>query len=133
MNLAGEQSLFYRKDAEPNEPTDVCGLLSYHLGTTMDLEKARIAAHRNNLARYRRILATPLTDLERAFIKKRMNEERSGLRALEQEGMAGSTVSARSGRAAAGVPVRTEYTEIAGAHDAGSARFSGNGHLCFRG
>jgi hypothetical protein len=78
----------------------------------MDLEKARIAAHRNNLTRYQRLLRTPLTDLERAFINRRMNEERSRLRALEQEGMAGSTISARPGRTAAPATGRDHFETV---------------------
>lgn len=49
----------------------------------MDLQQARIAAHRHNLIRYRRILATPLTDTERAYVKRRIEEERRMLDRLE--------------------------------------------------
>jgi hypothetical protein len=40
-------------------------------------------AHRANLDRYCRLLATPLTDVERAFIHKRIAEERTALEELE--------------------------------------------------
>lgn len=45
----------------------------------MDVRTARIAAHQANLVRYRRILATPLTDHERAYVRRRMDEERHHL------------------------------------------------------
>ena len=37
--------------------------------TMMDENIARLRSHRNNVARYRRLLQTKLTDLEREFIK----------------------------------------------------------------
>jgi hypothetical protein len=36
-------------------------------------------AHRNNIARYRRLLTTNLTDLERQFVERRVAEEQSAL------------------------------------------------------
>ena len=42
-------------------------------------------AHRANIRRYRRLLATHLSDLERAYVKRRMNEEQRSLEALLQE------------------------------------------------
>ena len=36
---------------------------------------ARLRAHRNNIYRYRRLLATKLTELERSYIEKRLQEE----------------------------------------------------------
>jgi hypothetical protein len=50
----------------------------------MDVNNARIVAARKNLMRYRRILTTPLTDTERAYVRRRMAEERSLLDRLEQ-------------------------------------------------
>jgi hypothetical protein len=50
----------------------------------MDVDQARIAAHRSNLTRYRRILATPLTNVERAYVKRRIDEERRELDCLER-------------------------------------------------
>jgi hypothetical protein len=50
----------------------------------MDVNNARIVAARKNLMRYRRILTTPLTDTERAYVRRRMAEERSLLDQLEQ-------------------------------------------------
>ena len=50
----------------------------------MDVNNARIVAARKNLMRYRRILSTPLTDTERAYVRRRMAEERSLLDQLEE-------------------------------------------------
>ena len=46
---------------------------------------ARLRAHRNNLHRYRRLLATRLSDLERAYIERRLAEEQASIEALSQE------------------------------------------------
>lgn len=48
----------------------------------MDLNDALIRSHRNNLARYRRLLATHLTELERDYINRRIAEERDALQQL---------------------------------------------------
>lgn len=48
----------------------------------LDIDSARIAAHRNNIARYRRLLRTHLTPLERDFIERRVGEEQRSLGAL---------------------------------------------------
>ena len=45
----------------------------------------RLRAHRANIRRYRRLLATRLSDLERAYITRRMSEERRSLEALLYE------------------------------------------------
>lgn len=45
----------------------------------------RLRAHRANIGRYRRLLATRLSDLERAYIKRRLNEEQASVEALVQE------------------------------------------------
>ena len=45
----------------------------------------RLRAHKNNVRRYRRLLATYLTDLERAYIERRLNEEQSSMEALLQK------------------------------------------------
>jgi hypothetical protein len=45
----------------------------------------RLRAHRANIRRYRRLLATRLSDLERAYITGRMSEEQRSLEALLQE------------------------------------------------
>jgi hypothetical protein len=46
---------------------------------------ARIRTHRNNIYRYRRLLRTELSDLERDFIDKRMAREQAALEALVAE------------------------------------------------
>ena len=38
---------------------------------------ARLRTHRDNIARYRGLLRTKLTDLERDFIERRLSEEHS--------------------------------------------------------
>ena len=48
----------------------------------IDEKLARLRTHRNNIARYRRLLKTKLTDLERQFIKKRLSEEQSDFERL---------------------------------------------------
>lgn len=45
----------------------------------------RLRAHRNNAHRYRRLLATRLSDLERAYIERRLSEEQASVEALLQE------------------------------------------------
>jgi hypothetical protein len=46
---------------------------------------ARIRTHRNNIYRYRRLLRTELSDLERDFIDRRMAREQAALQALVAE------------------------------------------------
>ena len=43
---------------------------------------ARLRTHNSNIIRYRRLLETDLSDLERGFIEKRLNEERSAVKSL---------------------------------------------------
>jgi len=42
----------------------------------------RLQAHRQNIARYRALLKTQLTEIERAFIERRIGEEESEARRL---------------------------------------------------
>lgn len=51
----------------------------------IDENLARLRVHRNNVHRYRRLLATQLSDLERAYIERRMSEERACMEALSKE------------------------------------------------
>ena len=51
----------------------------------LDLELARIRTHRNNISRYRRLLKTKLSELERQFIERRLAEEQAALQALAAE------------------------------------------------
>ena len=47
-----------------------------------DEKLARLRTHRNNIARYRRLLKTKLTNLERQFIERRLSEEQSDFERL---------------------------------------------------
>ena len=42
----------------------------------------QLQAHRQNIARYRSLLRTELTEIERAFIDRRIAEEEAGMRRL---------------------------------------------------
>jgi 5-bromo-4-chloroindolyl phosphate hydrolysis protein len=42
----------------------------------------QLRARRNNVRRYRRLLQTELTDLERRYIERRLNEEKSAMESL---------------------------------------------------
>ena len=48
----------------------------------IDEKLALLRTHRNNIHRYRRLLKTELTELERQFIEKRLSEERSAMERL---------------------------------------------------
>lgn len=48
----------------------------------LDEDLTRIRAHRNNIHRYRRLLRTRLSELERQFIERHLAEERTALQAL---------------------------------------------------
>jgi hypothetical protein len=50
-----------------------------------DESLARLRAHRNNVHRYRRLLATQLTDLERGYIERRIQEEQSAMESISGE------------------------------------------------
>jgi hypothetical protein len=47
-----------------------------------DGDTLRIFAHRRNIGRYKRLLRTHLTELERAFVDRRLKEEKSELARL---------------------------------------------------
>jgi len=51
----------------------------------IDENLGRVHAHRANIRRYHRLLATRLSDLERAYITRRVSEEQRLLEALLQE------------------------------------------------
>jgi hypothetical protein len=44
---------------------------------TDDMALARLRTHRNNIERYRNLLETKLTELERKYIERRLSEEQS--------------------------------------------------------
>ena len=48
----------------------------------IDENLARLRAHRNNIYRYRSLLNSRLSDLERAFLRRRLSEEQSSIDAL---------------------------------------------------
>jgi hypothetical protein len=50
-----------------------------------DVNLARLRAHRNNIHRYRRLLATHLADHERAYIERRLSEERVYMEKLSRQ------------------------------------------------
>jgi hypothetical protein len=50
--------------------------------TMIDEKLARLRTHRNNIARYRCLLKTKLTNLERQFIERRLSEEQSDFERL---------------------------------------------------
>ena len=62
----------------------------------IDENLARLRAHRNNVHRYRRLLATRLSDLERAYIERRIGEEQASIDALSQETFPFSLPAARA-------------------------------------
>ncbi|MBR0847243.1 hypothetical protein JQ543_05745 [Bradyrhizobium diazoefficiens] len=51
----------------------------------IDEDFARIRAHRNNIHRYRSLLKTQLSDLERQFIERRLSEESLALETLSSQ------------------------------------------------
>jgi hypothetical protein len=53
--------------------------------TMFEANLARIRTHRNHIHRYRGLLRTELSELERAFIEKRMADEQTALDALVAE------------------------------------------------
>jgi hypothetical protein len=50
----------------------------------IDENLARLRAHRSNIQRYRRLLATQLSELERAYILKRLRDEQAAVETLVQ-------------------------------------------------
>jgi hypothetical protein len=50
--------------------------------TMTDEKLALLRTHRNNISRYRRLLGTRLTELERRYVERRLSEERSALERL---------------------------------------------------
>ena len=48
----------------------------------IDQHSARVRTHHNNIQRYRNLLQTNLTEIERQFVEKRLVEEQSNLEYL---------------------------------------------------
>ena len=61
----------------------------------MDLHDALIRTHRNNLRRYRRLLAGHLAELERAYIHRRIDEEEELLHILQCNRLEDGPLTAR--------------------------------------
>ena len=57
------------------------------LTTMIDENAARLRAHRNNINRYRRLLATKLTELERSYVERRLQEEQLAMATLSSEAL----------------------------------------------
>ena len=51
----------------------------------LDVNLERLRAHQKNLERYRRLLATRLSDLERSYIERRLGEEQASVKVLLRE------------------------------------------------
>ena len=51
----------------------------------LDVNLERLRAHQKNIDRYRRLLATHLTDLERSYIERRLSEEQASIKGLLRE------------------------------------------------
>lgn len=65
-----------------------------------DENLARLRTHRNNIHRYRRLLTTRLTDLERSYVERRLQEEQSAIDALSTETFPYMLPAARPGQRA---------------------------------
>ncbi len=50
-----------------------------------DVNYQRLRTHRANIGRYQKLLATRLTDLERAYIERRLSEEQASVETLLRE------------------------------------------------
>jgi hypothetical protein len=48
----------------------------------IDEQLARLRTHRNNIYRYRRLLGTRLTELERQYLERRLSEEQTAMKVL---------------------------------------------------
>jgi hypothetical protein len=78
--------------ASPSAPTSVAPSQELaapvkRMTTMIDEQMARMRTHRNNIYRYRHLLQTKLTELERDFIEKRLAEEQSNLDRLAVSGL----------------------------------------------
>ena len=51
----------------------------------LDVKMERLRAHQRNIDRYRRLLATHLSDLERSFVQRRMSKEQASVKGLLRE------------------------------------------------
>ena len=51
----------------------------------LEVNLERLRAHQRNIDRYRRLLATHLSDLERSYIERRVSEEQASLKRILRE------------------------------------------------
>ena len=51
----------------------------------LDVNLERLRAHQKNIDRYRRLLSTHLSDLERSYIERRLSEEHASIKGLLRE------------------------------------------------
>jgi hypothetical protein len=51
----------------------------------IDVKLERLRAHQKNIDRYRRLLGTHLSDLERSYIERRLSEEQASIKGLLRE------------------------------------------------
>ncbi len=80
MKSASAESIRTDPDEDPSAVPVAHRLV--RLRQAADLRTAKMRAHRDNIRRYKRILATGLTDLEQQFVTRRLAEEQSAIRAL---------------------------------------------------
>jgi hypothetical protein len=64
----------------------------------MKIDYATMQSHRRNIRRYSRLLSTPLTDLERQYLHRRIAEEQAELERLAQAGHSGQDRQRLAGR-----------------------------------
>jgi len=72
----------------------------------------RLRAHQNNIRRYRRLLVTGLTDLERAYIERRLNEEQASVETLLQEEFPERLSARLAARSANGLATNLDMTAL---------------------
>ena len=67
-----------------NSPFQPKEIHNEHQGTTVMIDEkfARLRTYRSNIDRYHRLLKTELSELERQFIERRLNEEKSAMESL---------------------------------------------------
>jgi hypothetical protein len=51
-----------------------------------EIDVVRMNVHQNNVDRYRRLLRTKLTEIERSYVKRRLAEERRALGIIQARG-----------------------------------------------
>ena len=71
-----------------------------------------LRTHQNNIRRYRRLLATHLTDLERAYIERRLNEEQTSVETLLREEFPDRLSARLADRNVNGPPTNLDMTAL---------------------